>query len=102
MDPNLDKGRHGTNYTARAIMNYVGLGANVVEENTSFNTYRDEAGVQLDGRTGPYELTFASAPPVNFFWSVTLYLADTGHVFANALTGTASVAQHPRLVPVGG
>jgi len=96
-----NKGRHGTNYTARAIMNHVGLGANVVEENTSFNTYRDEAGVQLDGRTGQYELTFASAPPVNFFWSVTLYLADTGHVFANALNrysigGSASKARAGR------
>ncbi len=80
-----NKGRHGTNYTARAIMNHVGLGANVVEENTSFNTYRDEAGVQLDGRAGRYELTFATTPPVDFFWSVTLYLADTGHVCANAL-----------------
>ncbi len=80
-----NKGRHGTNYTARAIMNHVGLGANVVEENTSFNTYRDEAGVQLDGSTGRYELSFATTPPVDFFWSVTLYLADTGHVCANAL-----------------
>ena len=96
-----NKGRHGTNYTARAIMNHVGLGANVVEENTSFNTYRDEAGVQLDGSTGRYELTFVTTPPVNFFWSVTLYLADTGHVFTNGLnrysiSGSASKARAGR------
>jgi hypothetical protein len=81
-----NKGRHGTNYTARAIMNHVGLGANVVEENTSFNTYRDVAGEQLDGRTGRYELTFSSTPPVSFFWSVTLYVAGTGRVSANTLS----------------
>lgn len=80
-----NKGRHGANYTARAIMNHVGLGANVVEENTSFNTYRDDAGRQLDGSTGSYELTFLTTPPVNYFWSVTLYLADSGRVFGNAL-----------------
>ena len=82
-------------------MNHVGLGANVVEENTSFNTYRDEAGVQLDGSTGRYELTFVTTPPVNFFWSVTLYLADTGHVFTNGLnrysiSGSASKARAGR------
>jgi hypothetical protein len=81
-----NKGRHGTNYTARAIMNHVGLGANVVEENTSFNTYHDEAGVQLDGSRARYELTFRTNPPVSFFWSVTLYLADSGHVHPNALS----------------
>lgn len=81
-----NKGRHGTNYTARAIMNHVGLGANAVEENTSFNTYRDVAGDQLDGRAGRYELTFSSTPPVSFFWSVTLYVADTGRVSANSLS----------------
>jgi hypothetical protein len=67
-------------------MNHVGLGANVVEENTSFNTYRDVAGEQLDGRTGRYELTFSSTPPVIFFWSVTLYVAETGRVSGNSLS----------------
>ena len=96
-----NKGRHGTNYTARAIMNHVGLGANVVEENTSFNTYRDEAGVQLDGSTGRYELTSPPLPPSTSSgpsrstWLTRVTSART------RWTGTASGAPRPRLVPVG-
>ena len=67
-------------------MNHVGLGANVVEENTSFNTYRDDAGLQLDGRTGSYSWPSTPHHPWNYFWSVTLYLADSGRVFDNELS----------------
>lgn len=79
-----NKGRHGTNFVARAVMNNVGLGANVVEENTSFNTYVTSAGEQLDGSKAKYELVLESAPPVEYFWSVTLYVAGSGHVHDNA------------------
>ncbi|WP_194860759.1 DUF1254 domain-containing protein [Dietzia sp. SYD-A1] len=78
-----DKGRHGTNFLARAVMNNVGLGANVVEENTSFNTYVSSNGVPLDGSNGAYCLVMDTAPPVDYFWSVTLYLADSGRVYGN-------------------
>ncbi|MET3860443.1 hypothetical protein ABIE38_001353 [Dietzia sp. 2505] len=78
-----DKGRHGTNFLARAVMNNVGLGANVVEENTSFNTYVSSDGRPLDGARGAYELLLDTPPPVEYFWSVTLYLAASGRVYAN-------------------
>lgn len=81
----LDKGAHGHNFLARAVMNHVGLGANVVEENTSFNTYVDGAGRPLAGRTGPYVVEFADPPPQTAFWSVTMYHADTGRLVANPL-----------------
>ncbi|MFC7956347.1 DUF1254 domain-containing protein [Rhodococcoides kroppenstedtii] len=74
----LDKGAHGHNHVARAIMNFVGLGANVVDENCSYNTYVDAEGDPLSGEAGPYEIHFPVAPPAEAFWSVTLYDAATG------------------------
>lgn len=74
-----DKGRHGTRYLSRAIMNFVGLGANVEDENTSFNTYVDSAGKPLDGRH-TYELLLDDPPQTDAFWSITLYEADTGYL----------------------
>nr|WP_277820165.1 DUF1254 domain-containing protein [Dietzia sp. CQ4] len=78
-----DKGRHGMNFLARAVMNNVGLGANVVEENTSFNTYVSSDGQPLDGARGAYELLLRTPPPVEYFWSLTLYLAESGRVHGN-------------------
>lgn len=101
-----NKGRHGHNFTARAIMNFVGLGANVVEENTSFNTRVDARGVTLDGRRGSYRLVLDPPPPVDSFWSLTLYSAETGRVVANTLdryavgSTTPGVAQPEDETPV--
>ena len=81
----LDKGAHGHNFLARAVMNHVGLGANVAEENTSFNTYVDGTGRALTGGDGPYVVEFADPPPQAAFWSVTLYHADTGRLVTNSL-----------------
>ncbi len=79
----LDKGAHGHNFLARAVMNHVGLGANVAQENASFNTHVDSAGLTLAGRNGPYVLEFAVPPPQAAFWSVTLYHAATGRLYGN-------------------
>jgi hypothetical protein len=86
-----DKGRHGYNYLNRAIMNFVGLAANVVDENTSFNTYVDTDGRPLDGTDGTtYRLELDPPPTTDAFWSVTLYEAATGHLY-DAPDGTYSV-----------
>lgn len=78
----LDKGAHGHNFVARAVMNFVGLGANVVEENCSYNTYVDSDGTALTGLEGcTYEISFSEPPPAEAFWSVTLYEADTGWLY---------------------
>jgi hypothetical protein len=68
-----DKGAHGVNYLSRAVMNHVGLAANVVEENTSFNTYVGADGQALDGSVSGYALRMDRPPPAGAFWSVTLY-----------------------------
>lgn len=78
----LGKGAHGHNYLARAVMNYVGLGANVVEENCSYNSYVDRDGRPLDCDGGvEYVVEFDVHPPAQAFWSITLYDADTGWLY---------------------
>ncbi|OZC72539.1 hypothetical protein CH306_02350 [Rhodococcus sp. 15-725-2-2b] len=78
----LGKGAHGHNFFARAVMNYVGLGANVVEENCSYNTYVDHEGRPLSCEGGDdYRIEFFALPPAQAFWSITLYDAQTGWLY---------------------
>ncbi|KQU44209.1 hypothetical protein ASG84_12890 [Rhodococcus sp. Leaf278] len=78
----LGKGAHGHNFLARAVMNYVGLGANVVEENCSYNSYVDHDGQRLSCEGGDeYTIEFVTPPPAQAFWSITLYDADTGWLY---------------------
>lgn len=79
------KGAYGFNYLSRAAINYVGLGANVVEENQSFVTFKDETGQFLDGSKGQYVFHFDSPPPVGSFWSLVLYDAISRELYANSL-----------------
>ena len=97
-----DKGARGTNYLARAVMNHVGLGANVAAENTSFNTHVDAAGDRLSGRGGPYRLVFDTPPPADAFWSVTLYHVATGRLYANRLARYGLGSADPDLAATDG
>lgn len=92
-----DKGAHGANHLNRAVMNHVGLAANVVEENTSFNTYADGDGLPLDGSTTRYEVRLGTPPPAGAFWSVTLYDGD-GLLVANPIDRYAVGSATPGLV----
>lgn len=95
----VDKARYGFNYLSRAVTNYVGLGANVEEENYSFNTFVDAEGVALDGSGANYSLDIAP-PPVDAFWSLTLYDANNFELFPNALQRyLISERQLPPLAP---
>lgn len=79
------KGNYGYNYLRRAINNLAGLGANVREENASFTTFVDASGAPLDASTGSYRLQLTQPPPVDAFWSVTLYDAMTFELYPNSL-----------------
>jgi hypothetical protein len=79
----VEKARYGFNYLSRATINYVGLGANVDDENLSFNTFVDGSGAALDGAKADYALDLKPPPPVNAFWSVTLYDARTLALYPN-------------------
>jgi hypothetical protein len=78
-------GVYGNYYLKRAIVTQQGLGANLPEDAVYPLNFGDEAGRPLDGAS-KYTIHFdkASLPPVNAFWSVTLYDAD-GFQVANSL-----------------
>jgi len=78
-------GVYGNYYLKRAIVSQLGLGANLPEDAIYPLNLGDEDGRLLDG-TNKYTITFEkdSAPPVNAFWSITLYDPE-GFQVANSL-----------------
>ena len=67
-------GDYGTNYSLRALVAMIGLGALAPVEAAYPNADRDGKGQPLDG-THRYRLHFdaGKTPPVNAFWSLTMY-----------------------------
>jgi DNA sulfur modification protein DndE len=67
-------GSYGTNYLQRAFITLMGLGANLPEDAIYPTTRVDSQGQTLDGNNA-YVLHFPKEqlPPVNGFWSLTLY-----------------------------
>ena len=67
-------GVYGNYYLKRAIVAQVGLGANLPEDAIYPLNLGDESGKPLDG-ANKYTITFekGATPPVNAFWSITLY-----------------------------
>ena len=78
-------GVYGNYYLKRAIVTQVGLGANLPEDAIYPLNLGDDSGKPLDG-ANKYAIHFdaGATPPVNGFWSVTLYDAD-GFQVANVL-----------------
>ncbi|MED5608085.1 DUF1214 domain-containing protein [Pseudomonas sp. JH-2] len=64
----------GYDYPGRSVMAGAYLGGNLAEEAVYPIRFTDDRGRPLDGQH-PYRLTFAKAPPVGAFWSLTLYNA---------------------------
>ena len=78
-------GVYGNYYLKRAIVAQLGLGANLPEDAIYPLNLADESGKPLDG-ANKYTIHFdkASLPPVDAFWSITLY-DQQGFQVANAL-----------------
>jgi hypothetical protein len=78
-------GVYGNYYLKRAIITQLGLGANLPEDAIYPLNIADETGKSLDG-ANRYVLHFekGAIPPVNAFWSVTLYDSE-GYQVANSL-----------------
>jgi hypothetical protein len=78
-------GVYGNYYLKRAIVAQLGLGANLPEDAIYPLNLADETGKPLDG-ANKYTLHFekGATPPVDAFWSVTLYDSG-GFQVANAL-----------------
>jgi len=79
----VNKGVYGFNYVRRSVINMAGLGANVREENASYTAFTYGKGAPLDAAGSSYLLHLQTPPPVDAFWSVTLYDAKTFALYPN-------------------
>ena len=75
-------GVYGTDYTKRAVVAAFGWPANLQNDAVYPYTMVDANGEKLSG-ANKYTLTFAKGqtPPVNAFWSITMYMIDQGWWF---------------------
>lgn len=75
-------GAYGTNYLKRAVVAAFGWPANREKDAVYPYTEVDSSGEKLSG-ANKYTLTFAKGetPPVNGFWSITMYEIDKGWWF---------------------
>lgn len=78
-------GTYGTNYTERAFVAYVGLGANLPEDASYPSASFDADGNPLNG-ANKYVLHFdkGTTPPAKAFWSLTMYDGE-GYMVANPI-----------------
>lgn len=76
-------GIYGTDYLKRAVVAAFGWPANRQEDAVYPYTFVDSNGRKLTG-ANKYTLTFAKGqtPPVNAFWSITMYMIEDGWWFA--------------------
>jgi hypothetical protein len=92
-------GVYGTNYMKRAVVAAFGWPANRQEDAVYPYTEVDGSGQKLSG-AHRYTLTFPAGqlPPVNGFWSITMYQIDKGWWFVpNALNRfTVSLRNNPK------
>ena len=75
--PPANLGQYGTDYAVRAGVAMIGLGANLPEDAIYPSARLDAGGKPLDG-SHRYRIHFkpAQRPPVNAFWSLTVYGED--------------------------
>ena len=75
-------GQYGTDYMKRAVVAAFGWPANLQNDAVYPYTLVDSKGETLTG-ANKYTLTFAKGqtPPVNGFWSITMYMIDQGWWF---------------------
>ena len=85
-----DIGTYGTNYNLRAVIALIGLGANLPIDAVYLSTIRPMNG------TVPYTITFNAdeLPPVQAFWSVTYYNAQS-YLSANSINRYAVRSADP-------
>ncbi len=82
-----DRAFYNGNYLLRAAAAMAGIYGNDAVEATYPMTTKDGSGAPLDGHGHKYSLTFAAGqfPPVNAFWSVTMYDGKTQLLIANPI-----------------
>ncbi len=82
-------GSYGTNYPERALVSFVGLGANLPADALYPTVSFDADGNPLHG-SNKYVLHYekGQTPPTNAFWSLTMYDAE-GYMVANPINRNA-------------
>jgi hypothetical protein len=82
-----DRASYNGNWLKRAAAAKAGIYGNDAEEATYPMTRKDGDGELLDGSKHNYTLTFANGqyPPVNAFWSITMYDGDTQLLIKNPI-----------------
>jgi len=82
-------GTYGTDYTARAMVAYMGLGANLPEDAIYPSAVADADGNKLNG-ANKYVIHFdkGQTPPANAFWSLTMYDSE-GYMVKNPINRNA-------------
>lgn len=93
-------GRYGTDYMKRAVVGAFGWPANLEDDAVYPNTTVDSEGRGLNG-ANKYTLTFAAGqtPPVNGFWSITMYEIDQGWWFVPNRLNKFTVSKRDNLKP---
>ncbi|WP_424361473.1 DUF1254 domain-containing protein [Methylocystis parvus] len=83
--PPMILGNYGSDYGARAVVALIGLGANLPQDAVYPSAFVDGDGKALNG-ANKYVIHFdkGATPPVNAFWSVTMYNPESFFV-ANPL-----------------
>jgi len=91
-------GIYGTNYIQRATIAYFGLGANRMADAVYPTSETDADGKPYEG-SKKYTMTFAKGqtPPVNGFWSLTMY--DSKYFFVENPLNRFTLSARNKLVP---
>ncbi|MBF7730932.1 DUF1254 domain-containing protein [Pseudomonas sp. N040] len=92
-------GVYGTDYMKRAVVAAFGWPANLQDDAVYPYTEVDSNGEKLNG-ANRYTLTFAKGqtPPVNAFWSITMYMVDQGWWFVPNVLNKFTVSPRDKLV----
>jgi hypothetical protein len=93
-------GGYGTDYQKRAVVAAFGWPANRQDDAVYPYTEIDSKGEKLNG-SNKYTLTFAKGqtPPVNAFWSITMYEIDNGWWFVPNRLNKFTVSPRNNLKP---
>ena len=93
-------GTYGTDYLKRAVLAAFGWPANLPQDAVYPYTLTDKDGQSLTG-ANKYTLTFAKGeePPVDGFWSITMYEIDKGWWFVPNPLNKFTVSPRNNLVP---
>ena len=80
-------GIYGTDYFQRALVTAIGLGANRPQDAIYPTAQKDGSGNDFDGGSKKYVVHFdkGQMPPVNGFWSITMYDKATYFFVPNTL-----------------